>query len=163
VTGYGFDTSVAAIAKAKRSAFGLPLQFSVLSTAHPLPLPDAGTHLALDLMASHYLDSQGRTALRDELHRVLVPGGFLLMKTFLRDDDLHTERLLQDYPGPELGTYIHPVIGVPEYVYDEATLTEFLSERFLIHKIYRSHQHRSHGKARKRRTVSVYAQKDPYQ
>lgn len=161
--GNGFDISTAAIAEAKRAASGLPLSFEARSIAGDLPVESVSKDLILDMMTSHFLKATERAHLRDEIHRVLRPGGWLFMKTFLLDDDLHSARLLKDYPGGEPGTYIHPVIGVPEHVYSEEELVDFLGEKFLIHKIYRSHKHRSHGKARKRRTVSIYAQKDPYQ
>ena len=111
-------------------------------------------------MTSHFLDKEGRTNLRDELYRTLKPGGFLFMKTFLKDKDLHTKRLIEERPGPEEGSYIHPVMGVAEYVYSEEELVEFLSEKFIVRKIYRSHKHAFKGRARKRRTISIYAEKD---
>lgn len=156
--GVGVDISSAAIAQAKRASVDLSLSYHVGSAGLPLPAPDESQTLALDMMTSHFLDTDGRTKLRDELHRVLTPGGFLFMKTFLKDEDLHTARLLKDHPGPEPGSYIHPVMGVAEYVYSEEELVAFLSEKFLIKKIYRSHRHK--GKAAKRRTISVYAEKD---
>lgn len=163
VRGVGFDSSTAAIAEAKRAADGFSLQFEARSIAGDLPLENETMDLALDMMTSHFLNANERSHLRDEIHRLLRPGGWLFMKTFLLDDDLHSQRLLKDYPTEEPGTYIHPVIGVPEHVYSEEELTDFLGEKFIVHKLYRSHKHRSHGKARKRRTISVYAQKDPYQ
>ena len=163
IKGTGFDSSTAAIKEAKELGAALPLSFSVSSMAEPLLCADKSQDLVLDMMASHFLDEAGRTQLRNEIHRVLKPGGWLFLKTFLRDEDLHTERLLKDYPAKEANTYIHPVIGVPEHVYFESELLEFYEERFIVHKVYRSHQHRSKGKARKRRTISVYLQKDPYQ
>ena len=36
----------------------------------------------------------------------------------------------------------------------------FLGEKFIVRKIYRSHKHAFKGKAKKRRTISVYAEKD---
>lgn len=163
VSGVGYDSSTAAIAEARKAGAGLPLQFEARSIAGDLNLDHESHDLALDMMTSHFLNAGERTHLRDEIHRVLRPGGWLFMKTFLLDDDLHSARLLKDYPADEPGTYIHPVIGVPEHVYNEEELTDFLGERFIVHKLYRSHKHRSHGRARKRRTVSIYAQKDPYQ
>lgn len=162
VRGTGYDSSTAAIAEAKRASADLPLQYEVRSIAGSIDLPDESQDLALDMMASHFLKAAERLFLRDEIHRLLRPGGWLFMKTFLRDDDLHTERLLRDYPADEPGSYIHPVIGVAEHAYGEEELLEFLGQRFIVHKIYRSHKHRAHGRARKRRTISVYAQKDPY-
>lgn len=160
--GYGYDSSAAAIKEAKRLGEKLPLAFETRSMAGTYDLPDASQDLALDMMASHFLSAPERTGLRDELYRILKPGGWLFMKTFLRDGDLHTARLLKENPGTEPNTYIHPVIGVQEFTYSEAELVSFLEERFIVHKSYASHQHVSRGKARKRRTISVYAEKDPF-
>lgn len=158
--GTGVDISSAAIAQAKQLSKALPITYHVGSAGKPLPAIDESQALVLDMMASHFLNREERLALRDELFRVLVPGGHFFMKTFLKDADLHTARLLKDHPGAEEGSYIHPVMGVPEYVYSEKELVDFLSEKFIVRKIYRSHKHSYHGKARKRRTISIYAEKD---
>ncbi len=160
--GIGYDSSGAAIKEAKRLSEGLELHFETRSMAGELIVPDETQTIALDMMSSHFLKKEERLLLRDEIHRTLKPGGFLFMKTFLSDGDLHTKRLLEENPGNEPGSYIHPVIGVQEYVYSEAELTEFLEEKFIVEKIYTSHKHKAKGKAWKRRTISVYAQKDPY-
>ncbi|OGG85750.1 hypothetical protein A2392_03095 [Candidatus Kaiserbacteria bacterium RIFOXYB1_FULL_46_14] len=160
--GVGYDLSTAAVAEAKRLSADLPITYEARSIAGKVDLEDSSQDLVLDMMTSHFLVATEREALRNEIHRVLRPGGWLFMKTFLRDDDLHTERLLKEFPADEPGSYIHPVIGVLEHAYSEEELLEFLSLKFVVHKVYRSHKHRAHGKARKRRTVSIYAQKDPY-
>jgi len=160
MTGAGVDISAAAISQAKAASKDLSIKYFVGSAANPLPVENDSQALALDMMTSHFLNKDERTKLRDEIFRVLKPGGFLFMKTFLKDGDLHTRRLIQEYPGKEEGTYIHPVMGVAEYVYSEEELVEFLSEKFIVRKIYRSHKHISRGKARKRRTISIYAEKD---
>jgi SAM-dependent methyltransferase len=158
--GVGFDISSAAIAQAKIASKELDINYDVRSAADPIPVEDESQSLALDMMTSHFLDKKGRTQLRDELYRTLIPGGFFFMKTFLKDKDLHTARLIKEKPGPEEGSYIHPVMGVAEYVYSEEELVQFLSEKFIVRKIYRSHKHAFKGRARKRRTISIYAEKD---
>lgn len=158
--GVGVDISSAAIAQAKKASVGLDISYSIGTAADPLPAEDGSQTLALDMMTSHFLDKAGRERLRDELFRVLAPGGFLFMKTFLKDKDLHTKRLIEERPGEEEGSYIHPVMGVAEYVYSEEELVNFLSEKFIVRKIYRSHKHAFKGRARKRRTISIYAEKD---
>lgn len=158
--GVGVDISSAAIAQAKRASTGLNIKYQVGSAGGYLPIEDESQNLVLDMMTSHFLDKAGREQLRDELFRVLVPGGFLFMKTFLKDKDLHTERLVKDFPGAEEGSYIHPVMGVAEYVYSEDELVNFLSEKFIVRQVYRSHRHRTKGGAGKRRTISIYAEKD---
>lgn len=162
IRGTGYDISTAAIAEARQAASGLPLEFEARSIAGDIDLPDSSQDLTLDMMTSHFLKAAERDHLKAEIYRLLRPGGWLFMKTFLRDEDLHTERLLRDHPADEPGSYVHPVIGVAEHVYGEEELIDFLSDSFIVHKVYRSHKHRAHGKARKRRTISVYAQKDPY-
>lgn len=163
--GYGCDSSSAAIKEARKLAEqeGVNLTYEVRSMAglHP-GIADNSQMMTLDMMSSHFLKKDERTILRDEIYRTLKPGGYFFMKTFLKDGDLHTKRLLKESPGPEDGMYIHPVIGVPEYVYSEEELIDFLGEKFIIHKTYASHKHKSKGKAFKRRTISIYAQKDPY-
>lgn len=160
VPGIGLDISSAAIAQAKRASLDLPIAYHVQSAAQTLPAPDQSQTLALDMMTSHFLTAAERLQLREDIFRTLVPGGYLFMKTFLKDKDLHTERLIQERPGPEPGSYIHPVMGVPEFVYSEEELVAFLSEKFIVNKVYRSHKHTSRGKAFKRRTISIYAEKD---
>lgn len=161
--GTGYDIAKAAVAQAVAASRGLSITYTARSIAGPLELAAESHDLALDMMTSHFLTAPERTELRDEIYRVLKPGGFLFMKTFLKDEDLHTKRLLSEHPGTETGTYIHPVMGVAEYVYSEEELVEFLSQQFIIHKIYRSHKHAFRGQARKRRTITIYAEKDPYQ
>ncbi|OIP78218.1 MAG: hypothetical protein AUK16_00625 [Parcubacteria group bacterium CG2_30_44_11] len=160
--GVGYDSSTAAIKEANRLSEGFNLRYEVRTMAGLITEPDNSQIIALDMMSSHFLKAEERLLLRKELHRVLKPGGFLFMKTLVKDGDLHTKRLIAEYPGQEAGTYIHPIIGVPEYAYSEAELVDFLSEKFIVHKVYLSHKHVSRGKARKRRTISIYAEKDPY-
>jgi len=161
-SGTGFDISKSAIAQAVAASKGLNITYRARSIAGSLELDDESQLLVLDMMTSHFLDKEERAGLRDEIYRVLQPGGFLFMKTFLKDEDLHTARLIKENPGTEEGSYIHPIMGVAEYVYSEEELTDFLKEKFIIHKIYRSHKHAFRGQARKRRTITIYAEKDRY-
>jgi SAM-dependent methyltransferase len=161
--GIGYDSSNAAINEAQRLSEGFNLKYQTRSIAGMFTdLEDNSQTIALDMMSSHFLKKAEREILRDEIFRVLKPGGFLFMKTFLSDGDLHTKRLIAEQPGEEENSYIHPVIGVQEYVYSEDDLYAFLKEKFIMHKSYPSHKHMLHGKARKRRTIAVYAEKDPY-
>ncbi|MCA9355266.1 methyltransferase domain-containing protein [Candidatus Kaiserbacteria bacterium] len=160
LSGIGIDVSGAAISQAKKSSLGLQIEYSIQSGGDVLPTDNESQALALDMMTSHFLNKNERVKLRDEIYRTLRPGGFFFMKTFLKDKDIHTARMIDERPGEEEGSYIHPVMGVAEYVYSEEELVKFLSEKFIVHKIYRSHKHTFKGRARKRRTISVYAEKD---
>lgn len=161
VHGLGYDTSEAAIAQAKKAAKGLPVQFEVRSIADPIPFPDSSVTIALDMMSSHILLRVEREALREEVLRALKPGGWLFFKSFLLDEDVNAERLLRESPGPEEGMYMHPEIGVPEYVWTEDALRDFYAPHFTIHKIEKSYRHlHADGSAWKRRTISAYLQKN---
>ena len=157
----GYDTSGRAIDIAKNLC-PMPEKYTlqVRSIAEPLLLKENSCSLVLDMMTSHFLPNLARTRLQQEILRVLEPGGFLFMKTFLKDEDLHSKRLLEEYPASEENTYIHPSLGVPEYVYSEEALLAYLGDGFSIDRIYRSHKHRFRGQAKKRRTVTVYARKN---
>lgn len=158
--GLGYDSSREAIASAKSLAEELPLQFEVRDIREPIPLPDESVTIALDMMASHVLKKHERETLRAEILRVLKPGGWLFFKTFLRDGDKNAEELLREFPAEEDGMYIHPEIKVAEYVWWEQDIYEFFEPEFTIHKLERSHKHiNKKGKAWKRRTASVYLEK----
>lgn len=158
--GVGIDISASGISQAKAASKGMPIEYTIQNASSPLPAADGSQTLVLDMMTSHFLNKEERENLRDELFRTLQPGGHFFMKTFLKDRDLHTARLIKEKPGPEEGSYIHPVMGVSEYVYSEKELVDFLSKKFIVRKVYRSHKHAFKGKAKKRRTISIYAEKD---
>jgi ubiquinone/menaquinone biosynthesis C-methylase UbiE len=162
--GVGFDISEVAIAEAEKNKEDLPIDFSVRSMAEPLPLADGSATIVLDMMSSHFLKKAEREALLAEIVRVLKPGGWLFFKSFLADEDLHVKRLLKESPAEEEGAYIHPKIGVYEYVWTEEDAVDFFAPFFQIHKIQKSHKHINRGKigderAWKRRTFSMYLQK----
>ncbi len=159
MSGIGYDISNAAIKQAVQVSTEYNIQYESRSIAGPLKVPAESQTLVLDMMTSHFLNEAERTMLRAEAFAALKPGGYLFMKTFLRDGDMHTTRLLREFGTDEEGTYMHPVMGMAEHAYYEAELLEFLGEQFEVRKLYRSHKHVSHGRARKRRTISVYAQK----
>ena len=162
VHGVGYDTSKEALmqGRAKAAAQELPLVFEERSIAKPIALGDESATIVLDMMSSHVLLRAEREALRTEILRILKPSGWLFFKSFLLDEDRHAERLLREHQGPEEGMYLHPEIGVAEYVWTEDALHEFFEPQFFIHKIEKSHKHvRKNGEAWKRRTVSLYLEK----
>ncbi|MEA1929912.1 MAG: class I SAM-dependent methyltransferase [Patescibacteria group bacterium] len=157
-SGVGYDISEEAIKQAQTASMK-PLQFEVRSLADPLPLPDTSVDLVLDMMSTHVLRSKERENLRAEILRVLKPHGFLLLKTFLAEDDLNAKQLLRDHPADESGAYIHPRLGVYEYVWTIGAIEKFFGGDFEIKKIIKSHKHLLRGRAHKRRYVVVYLEK----
>jgi SAM-dependent methyltransferase len=159
VRGTGYDISTEAIKTAREHAQAkrLPLTYVPRSIAGDIDLPDESQSLVLDMMTSHFLSQAERTHLVKEIYRVLKPGGFLFLKTFLLDEDRHAARMLTENPGAETQTYIHPKIGVAEYVPTESDMETAYAPFFSIEKVLKSHRHKGpHGK---RRSMSVYLQK----
>lgn len=161
VSGTGIDTSDQAVkeAAARASEEKLPLTFKVGSISESFPVADKSQTLILDMMTSHVLTSAERVTFLQEILRVLRPGGWLFFKTFLLDEDMNAEELLRKHPGSEPGSYIHPEIGVEEHVFTETEIEELLSPHFMVHKTAPSHRHIKNGRAHKRRSISVYAQR----
>ncbi len=157
--GLGIDSSEEAVGQAKKAAEGTNLTFEVRSMAEPIPLPNNSVDLVLDMMSSHFLKEEERKKLRAEILRVLKPGGFLFFKTFLLEGDQNALRMIRDYPAGEKNSYIHPTFGGYEHVFTNEELPEFFEPEFEIKRVVKSHKHFLHGKAFKRRTMSVYLEK----
>jgi cyclopropane fatty-acyl-phospholipid synthase-like methyltransferase len=155
-TGSGFDFSAAAIEQAKDLAKGLPILFTVRSLQDPFPEEAASVDIVIDFMASHVLTGRERRLFFTEVKRVLKPGGWYIVKTLLRDDDAHAERLLEEHPTDTRGVYIHPRTGSTEYAGSEDELTQEYGALFEIEKKQKSHAHRVHGKPNKRRFIVFY-------
>lgn len=162
VRGIGYDISAEAVKQARMQSEKnkLNLTYAVRSIAGTLSVPDGSQTLVLDLMTSHFLNADDRVQLINEIFRVLKPGGFLIYKTFLLDEDMHARRMLIEHPTHEENTYMHPRIGMPEHVSTEDEIIALYGTKFTIHKVYRSHRHK--GKDAKRRSIMVYLQKPEF-
>lgn len=159
IRGVGYDIANVAIDEAIKVSEGLPIEYEVRSIAEPLPQPDESVTVVLDMMTSHFLKAEERTALKAEILRVLRPGGWLFFKSFLADEDLNVKRLLRENPADEKNSYIHPKMGVYEHVWTEEEVHEFFEPDFEIQKFHKSHKHLRRGRPGKRRTLSAYLQK----
>jgi SAM-dependent methyltransferase len=158
--GTGYDISDEAVKIARKNSGDLAVEYEARSIAGSFEkIPDGSQTIVLDMMTSHFLNKAERAQLKTEVFRMLKPGGWYFFKTFLADDDQHVTRLLRDSPAEEEGTYIHPRMGVAEYVYSEAGIYEFFEPEFIVQKVDRSHKHIKDGHAYKRRTITVYLQK----
>lgn len=166
--GIGYDLSDVAVTQAAAAARGLPVTFVVQDIASPIPADDESADIILDLMSSHYLDEAGRERFKQEVTRVLKPGGYLVMKSFLATGDIHTKKLLAGKQrgkriekGSEKGSYIHPLIGAEEHVWTEREIDEFWAGTLSLVKFEKSYGHLKGGRAAKRRYFVAYFEK-PY-
>lgn len=163
MNGIGYDISEEGIKQAKSEAERKKLKgkvvFEVRSINGPLPLADDSVDIALDMMTSHFLKADERTAYLKELLRVLTPDGFLFFKSFYAEGDMHAKELIREHSAGENNAYIHPKMNVYEYVWTDEAIEEFFEPHFtLLHK-ETSHRHFNRGKPNKRRSVVCYFQK----
>ncbi len=159
MSGIGFDISDTAIEIARKNGSGFNLKYEAISVNGYIDLEDNSVDLVLDMMFSHFLNLEDRRKLRSEIYRILKPGGWLFYKTFLLDGDLHARRLLKRYPSDEIGTYVHPKMGVEEHVSSLNEIIREYGDLFEIHKIIKSYKHIGKRGGEKRRSVSVYCRK----
>lgn len=159
--GIGYDVSNEAIGEARAASDGLPLAYAVRSIAGDFDeIKDGSVTMCLDLMSSHFLRKAEREHLREEIVRVLKPGGWLIFKSFLSEEDLNVKWLLREHPADEEGAYIHPEFGVYEYTWTLETLREFFEPCFEIKRVDKSHRHLDRqGRPNKRRTITAVMQK----
>jgi ubiquinone/menaquinone biosynthesis C-methylase UbiE len=164
IKGVGYDISGTATKQATERARSehIDVEFITRSIAGKIDLADESCTLVLDMMTSHYLNQSERLLLRDEVFRVLKPGGFYFLKSFLLEGDLHVKRLFNNFPGKEKNSYIHPKIGVEEHVLSLSEIEECYESVFWLKRLYKSHKHMTQGRAFRRRTVALYFQK-PFQ
>lgn len=159
VRGRGFDISTEATKQATIAARGLPLQFDISNSDSPIAESDSSVDIVLDMIVSHVLPLAGREKLRDEIHRVLKPGGYLFFKTFLLDEDLNAKRMIRENPTSEQNSFIHPTLGNFEHVWTEDEIYEFFAGKFEIEKIEKSYKHLIRGRSWKRRHIIAYLSK----
>lgn len=132
----GIDISQVAIdaAKERASREGYDVDFRVGSIAELSDWPDGYFDLAIDMLSSNSLLSDGRRRFLNELWRVLKPGAYALIKVPGLEHDKNAENLLRKFPGPEHHTYVMPKTGITEHVFTQSEL-EYDFQNYQIHKL----------------------------
>ncbi len=162
--GMGYDISAAAIEQAnarisKNKDNANRLKFTVQNINKSIPAESDSADYVIDAMASHVLREAERKYFKEECLRVLRSGGYIFLKTLLRDGDFHSKDMIKNNPGGEANSYIHPKIGIFEHSASEAELVEFYSKDFDIEKIEKSFIGNASGKTGKRRYIVMYLRK----
>jgi SAM-dependent methyltransferase len=129
----GADFSSVAITEAqKRAADVAKAHFMVHDATLPYPLEPASLDFVVDCFGSTDIESpEGRVAARDNLIKLLKPGGYYLTYLLSTDDAYH-KMMIEQHPGPEPGSFIHPENGKFEKAFTEAEVKEFYQDLKLV-------------------------------
>jgi SAM-dependent methyltransferase len=161
---FGYDFSPTAISLGndyiqKHGVSGVHLV--VQSLTDKIPLGNNSVDVVIDAMVSHALLESERSFFLSEIFRVLKPGGFLFVRTFVFEGDANVKQLLQTSPGPEKDTYIHPTLGVTERVFREADFKKLYAKNFSLQKFDKKTGYQKWGnQSYKRRYLIAYFKKE---
>lgn len=129
-----FDFSSVAIEEARRRGRVANVhgpEFTIHDATTRSPYPDCTFDFVLDCFASTDIESaRGRAFARDEIFRVLRPGGVLLLYTLSTEDEFHSEMLAR-HPAEEPNSFRHPSNGKFEKVFDRKELLDLFPGRVL--------------------------------
>lgn len=158
----GYDFSQTAITKAKEIAKQNQSNavFEVRSIGELLPLADSSISIAIDVMSSHALTEHERAIYVAELHRVVHPEGYVLVRTFVLEGDTNAKKLMKQFPGRESQTYILPETNMIEHVYSEKELRELYKDFEILYFEKVFGYQRWGAVSYKRRYALLYLKKD---
>lgn len=127
----GLDFSQSAIEEAKKRALDTGVadktQFFVQDVTQPFPVEANSLDFAFDCFGSTDIESaKGRKAALYNLINALKPGGYLMVYLLSSDDEFQRE-MISKSPGPDEGSFIHPVNGKYEKAFTENEVREFYS------------------------------------
>lgn len=125
----GIDFSSHAVQEAKKRAKDTAnARFMVHDVTLPYPLEDESLDFVIDCFGSTDIESlEGRQVARDNLIRLLKPGGYYLAYLLSTDDEYH-KMMIDEHPGSEPGSFIHPDNGKFEKAFTEDEVKEFYSD-----------------------------------
>ncbi len=132
----GLDFSNVAIIEAKKRANDAgvsdKIQFITWDVTMPYPIVADSLDFVFDCFGSTDIESaQGRRATLKNIIDVLKPGGYLMVYLLSTDDEFHKE-MIDKYPGPDDGSFIHPDTGKYEKAFTEDEVKEFYAALNLI-------------------------------
>jgi ubiquinone/menaquinone biosynthesis C-methylase UbiE len=135
VNATGLDFSSFAINEAKRRAKKVGVKnakFLVQDVTLPWAVDAETQDFAIDCFGSTDIESaDGRRAARDNIIRVLKPGGYLIVY-LLSTDDTFQKEMREANPGPDDGSFLHPTTGKYEKQFTEAEVMEFYQDLTLL-------------------------------
>lgn len=130
-----FDFSPAAIKEAQTRAEQVgakKVHFLVHDATKSWPFSSSSFDIAIDCFATTDIESsEGRLFAKDELTRVLKPGGYILVYTLSIDDEFHKE-MIKVSPAEEKNAFYHPTTGKFEKTFDRNELLELYKDLQLV-------------------------------
>ena len=163
LTGIGVDISHNAlrIAKERSRAYEGVIEWVQHDLTTLSSLGDFGTFdVIIDSTTSHLFPREPREKLAKHCAAVLNPGGYLYMRTLTADGDRNAHNLMKEMPGPEPKSYVHPSLGVVEYMLTQKELEALYEPDLIIRHARKYTGYQKWGaQSYKRRYVTLYLQK----
>ena len=136
ITATGLDFSSTAIEEAKQRAKQAGVSdktdFMVQDVTKKLNIKPNSLDFAIDCFGSTDIESiEGRKLALSNLITVLKPGGYLVVYLLSTDDGFH-KQMIEQHPGPDAGSFIHPVNGKYEKAFTEIEVKKFYNKLKLI-------------------------------
>lgn len=128
----GIDFSPNAIKEASQRAEEAGVSdrthFMVQDATLPYPIQPNSLDFAYDCFGSTDIESaEGRQAALENIIKVLKAGGFLMVYLLSTDDEFQKEMIAKS-PGPDAGSFIHPINGKYEKAFTEDEVKTFYSD-----------------------------------
>lgn len=163
IQGVGVDISQNALRMAteRSKAHGGTLEWLQHDLTTLSSLPDLGTFdVVIDSTTSHLLPRASREQLADYIAAVLNSGGYLYLRTLTADGDRNAHNLMKEMPGPEPKSYVHPKLGVVEYMLTQKELEALYQPELIVRHARKYTGYQKWGvQSYKRRYVTLYLQK----
>ncbi len=155
------DISSVALEKAQSLYEHLDIEFANTDMLSAVKnLESNSIDIALDIMSSHFLNEQERYIYLAELNRILKPGAFVFVRTFLLEGDKNAKELIRKYPGTEKNSYILPELQAQEKVFTLEEFKALFAPQLRILKIdTEEHYSKFQSKSYKRKYLTAILQK----
>jgi SAM-dependent methyltransferase len=131
-TAIGWDFSEHAIELGQKQFKHPKLTLTRGDIRNHFPLADNSVDVILDITTSNALSESERAHYIAEAHRVLKNGGYMYVRTLAKEGDANAKALMQQFPGKEHNTYIHPQLHVTERVFSKPDFIETYAPHFNV-------------------------------
>lgn len=118
--------------RAKATGVEKKVRFLLHDVTKPYDLPRESMDFAFDCFGSTDIETPtGRKKAFRNILRLLKPGAYMMIY-LLSTEDEYSKELLSHYPGPDYGSFIHPISGHYEKAFSEKEIKELYGDMELI-------------------------------